>query len=246
MTTTFRRARTGLYIPPTAAGYTTAILADSPLAYYRLGEASGLTMVDSSGHGRNGAYRGIGEPTLGIAGLVTGDTDTAARFDGGINYGYAQTPYGSWMNVGTIGLEAIIKPTSLSATHSILDRDGYSGLRTFLFRLNGSKLELIFWTTAGGPYVCTGATTLTASTKYHVAATYDGANAKVYVDGVVDAALAQAGTLQTGNTTCPLTVGANYEPNSGPFNAPFEGVIDEPAMYASLSAARVAAHAALA
>ena len=90
--------------------YSAAVLADGPLAYYRLGDSSGTTMTDSSGNGRNGTY--AGSPTLGAPGLVIGDTDTAVTFNGTSQQ--AQVPYGSWMNTTSLTLEAIIKPTSVT------------------------------------------------------------------------------------------------------------------------------------
>ena len=61
--------------------YASEVLADTPLAYYRLGEASGTTLVDSSGNARDGTY--AGSPTLGAASLLVSDpSNTAVSFDG--------------------------------------------------------------------------------------------------------------------------------------------------------------------
>jgi hypothetical protein len=92
------------FAAPAASAYSAAVLADSPLAYYRLGEASGTTMTDSSGNSRNGTY--AGSPTLGAPGLVTGDSDTAVTFNGTSQQ--AQVAFGSWMNTTALTLEAII------------------------------------------------------------------------------------------------------------------------------------------
>ena len=51
----------------------------SPVAYWRLGEASGTSAADSAGT-NPGTY--AGGPTLGQPGLLTGDPSTAVRFDG--------------------------------------------------------------------------------------------------------------------------------------------------------------------
>lgn len=75
---------------PTAVGsgpstrYSSAILADSPLLYFRLGDTSGTTVVDSSGNGHSGTYHG--SPTLGAAGALAGDINTAVTFDGVNDY----------------------------------------------------------------------------------------------------------------------------------------------------------------
>jgi hypothetical protein len=53
------------------------VLADGASTYLRLGEASGTTAVDQLGV-NNGTY--VNSPTLGVAGLITGDANTAAKF----------------------------------------------------------------------------------------------------------------------------------------------------------------------
>lgn len=55
------------------------IMALSPLAYYRLDEASGTTVADSSGHGYNLTTTTPTTVTLGVAGLA-GDGGTAYNF----------------------------------------------------------------------------------------------------------------------------------------------------------------------
>lgn len=61
-------------------GYLKQVLKSSPLLYWRLGESAGATTAkDASGHGRTATYgSGI---TLGIAGALSGDSDTAAAFN---------------------------------------------------------------------------------------------------------------------------------------------------------------------
>ncbi len=51
------------------------MLADRPVAYWRLGEASGPTAVDATGHGHNGKYHG--HVTYGETGAIEGDRNTA-------------------------------------------------------------------------------------------------------------------------------------------------------------------------
>ena len=55
--------------------YASTVLADTPLAYYRLDETSGTTAADSSGHGSNATYSsGI---TYSASGALLNDSDTA-------------------------------------------------------------------------------------------------------------------------------------------------------------------------
>lgn len=220
-----------------AASYSAEVLADSPLVWPRQGDPSGSTMTDSSGNVRHGTYPSV--PTLAVAGLVAGDADTAANFNGSTNYGSIADA--AWMDVANITVEAIIKPDVVNVIKSIIDRDQNGASRIFQFRVsNTAKLQMVYWTTTGGPFTVSGATSLVAGTAYHVAAVYDGATLKLYLNGAQDASVAQAGSLQVG--TALLAVGRNSSAVGGA--AWFDGVIDEPAMYGTaLSAARIDAHA---
>ncbi|NQU21797.1 MAG: PEP-CTERM sorting domain-containing protein [Candidatus Nealsonbacteria bacterium] len=66
------------------ASYSEAVLADEPIGYWRLGEASGSTAADASGHGLNGTY--YGGVTRDQPGALVGDPDTAAAFNGSTGY----------------------------------------------------------------------------------------------------------------------------------------------------------------
>lgn len=74
----------GTVVGPTGAleldVYRKLVLADTPVAYWRLGETSGTTANDISGNGRHGTYQG--GVTLGQPGALVGDGDAAAWFDG--------------------------------------------------------------------------------------------------------------------------------------------------------------------
>ena len=61
--------------------YKNTVLADSPLVYYRLDEASGTTATDSSGSGHNGTYSATGV-TYSVTGAIRGDADKAVTFNG--------------------------------------------------------------------------------------------------------------------------------------------------------------------
>ncbi len=220
------------------SAYAAAVLVDAPQAYYRLGESSGTVMTDQIA-ARNGTYTNI---TLGTAGLVTGDADTAATFNGTTTD--AIVTYASWMDVTTaFSTEAIIKPTGVSGAQPIADRDNSAG-RAYLWRLNGDKLEFITSGGTVGIVFCTGTTALTGGTKYHVAATFDGSNIRIYINGTLEKTQAAAGAMN-GTSTSNLTVGESYA-GSGVIANRFTGVIDEVAYYNTvLSGARIAAHAAL-
>src|SRR5262249_31142340 len=64
----------GLTVLPLPAGYATAVLADNPLSYWRLGEANGSTAAHDYVGGNDGVYHTV---TLGLPGYSVIDPDTA-------------------------------------------------------------------------------------------------------------------------------------------------------------------------
>ena len=68
-------------IRPAEAMYTDVVAGSAPIAYYRLGEAAGTTMTDSSGNGNDGQYNPRGSATYftrGITGALATDTPNLA------------------------------------------------------------------------------------------------------------------------------------------------------------------------
>lgn len=64
-----------------AAHYSAEVLADNPIAYYRLGEASGTTANDASPNNNDGTY--VGTVTQGSTGALSpADPNTAVDFNG--------------------------------------------------------------------------------------------------------------------------------------------------------------------
>lgn len=217
------------------SGYSAAVLADSPLAYWRLGESSGTTMVDSSGNGRDGTY--AGGYTLGATGLLTGDADTCVDFTNG----EGRVADAAWMDVTSITVDCVVNLDAVNE-EMLVERDSQgvgSDSRVFQFRVANGFLEFIYFTQSWGSNLARGSTTLQAGITYHLAATYDGTTARVYVDGVQDGTHDRVDTLNTG--TRFINVGRSGYADIWPS----DGRIDEVAYYGTaLSAARIAAHAA--
>jgi len=69
---------------PNGDAYSTAVLADHPIAYYRLDEAEGPTLCDSSASANDGTYNATGI-TYGLPGpLISGDTAIEANGETGV------------------------------------------------------------------------------------------------------------------------------------------------------------------
>lgn len=223
--------------------YVSEVLADSPLGYWRQGDASGTTMTDSSGNGRNGTY--VNSPTLAQSGALSSDpSDTAVLYDGSNDR--ADTTWGSWQNVTDITVEAWIKTTASGSDRMICARDGNSGHRIFDFLVNSTG-KLVF-TRRELP---SGSTSLLSATStvnvndgnwHHVAATFDQTTIQLYIDGSPE----NSATAGPGNGGLRQSATAIFQvacKNNGGPNSFFSGTIDEVAYYGTvLSAARLAAH----
>lgn len=225
--------------------YSSEVLADSPLAYYRLGEASGTTVTDSSGNGRNGTY--VNAPALGAVGLLRNDADAAVDFSGS---NWAAVTAATWMENPYFSAECWISPDVVSGSHAIINRADYdqsntAAGRSWYIHQSGNRLiygvfESGFSTYYNSPAV---GPTLVAGTSYHVVLTYDGTTIRFYVNGSEVHSQAMAGTLRPA-AGIDLTIGADH---AGNIAERFDGRIDEPAFYgAALSPARITAHYAAA
>jgi len=182
--------------------------------------------VDSKGS-NTGDYKN--GSTLGVPGALSGDTNTAAQFDGANDY---------VQMTGTTGL-----PVGASVRSTELWFKTTSSAQEVLFSYGafGSTLEYGLWLNAGG----TGMTawgngngndksfTLASAVNdghwHQVVETYDGTTIILYVDGV-----ALAGQAATRNTTLDMhgfSIGAILEYNDGNYGGFFNGSIDEVSFY---------------
>jgi hypothetical protein len=212
----------------TAISYPQAVLDDTPLSYWRFGDTSGTTAIDFSTNGRNGAYQN--SPTLGAAGLLRADTDTAVRFDGTDDY--ASLASAAWMNVPAFSTEAWVKTTA--SGQAIVSRDNSSSSKAWRLSVSSGFASFILHN-GGSNYTLTGVTAINDGRTHHIVATYASGTMSIYVDGVLDGTL--NGTAHSVTGTPALRVGterlAGY----------FDGVIDEVAFYGSaLTANQVARH----
>lgn len=213
--------------------YSSEVLADSPVLYWRLGEASGTTVTDSSGAGISGTYSG--SPALGVTGLV-GDSDTAVQFTTAGNQA-ARSGATIWSGASNASIEIWIKASAPpSVPGRILTSSGIG--TTIIFQTELAGTLTVTTTVDGG----SGATTMSGITgvldgnPHHLVWTYsDSANTVLfYVDGVQVRSATRAGNLARSTSISVSTTNTSIN---------FVGVADELAMYATtLSPTRIAAH----
>jgi Concanavalin A-like lectin/glucanases superfamily/Putative peptidoglycan binding domain len=214
--------------------YASEVLADSPLAYYRHGEASGTTLVDSSGNGRNGTWT-VAPTAFGVTGLISGDADTAVEYSGTTSGTLATVTDAAWMDSTYLTVEMWVKPDA--ANIGLVSRDDGTFDRVWRTFLDSSRrIDFAVWNQSETVYQNITTETLTLGQTYHVVCTYDGSSVKVYINGRLSRSVAATGTLIT-------SLNENITVGKGSSNIRMDGVMDEVAIYGTpLSAERILDH----
>lgn len=230
--------------------YQTAVLADNPYLYYRLGESSGTSATDTSGNSRTGTY--TNSPTLGQPGAaILGDT--AVGFDGTNDYVATTnaTSFGSSLDGSSyefvfsttsnarVRLFGTYNTGSTTAIDIVLNENGVgnatltNGVRLYIRNEAGTDLGATFTNAS-----------LFDGGFHQLVLTYDSVNrVTAYVDGV-------AQTITYVDSDAPGTfANFGFAPTLGARNVRgtvgsfFPGTIDEFSMYDSvLSETQVGAH----
>ncbi len=218
-------------------GYASVVLADSPLAYWKLDESSGTTAVDSSGNGRDGTY--AGGYTLSQSGI--GGTNTAVLFDGSTAYVDFGNPAAFDIATG-LTLEAWVKTSDSGYQYVLVKWGAAGGSDAYHLRIDFDG-RAYFTTSLGGSYEgardLNGVSALNDGDWHHLVATYDGAHERIYVDGVVESSLAASGSLAVVSSALRAG-GLSDGTNTGNW---LTGTLDDVAIYGTaLSAARILAH----
>ncbi len=150
-------------------------------------------------------------------------TSTGARFGNGLSFNgttqYADSLYiGPDDNAASLSLEAWIQPGVVTGTRAILAGETVGSPRLKL-QLSGANVQFLLKT--GPTTTLTSAGTVSAGVLTHVAATWDGATMRIFINGVQDPNTAvKAGALAQVNRT--LRIGASAVPADF-----FSGTIDE-------------------
>jgi hypothetical protein len=230
LTGTSSDAGSGLSSLTFGPAYVATVLATGPLSYWRLGEASGTTAADSKGT-NPGTY--IGSPTLGAPGALTGDSNTAATLNGtSQSMQVAGLPgFGTQMAVGSWFKTTVRGP----GTRDIV---GTPGPYSFSLHENpDGSIGYNLFTAAGSGFAGMNSALAYDNGGWHLAVgTFDGTNARLYVDGAL-----VAGPTGIGGSTWNAAASAV---DIGYLNSNFTyfaGTIDEPAIWSrALSAGEIA------
>lgn len=220
-------------------GYAATVLAQNPAAYWRFGEPAGsVVAADSSPNLDGGAYSG--GVTLGAAGAIKGDSDTAASFDGSTGLFSAGQ---SQPSPTTFSVDAWFKTTSTTGGKIIGFGDeqtaSSSNYDKQVYLTDAGKL--VFGTYDGAPEVITSAASYNDGKWHQVIGTQGPGGMALYVDGQKIGA--NPTTTNQSYTGYWRVGGDNLDGwPSAPTSYYFNGTIDDVSVYdQALSRTQVAA-----
>ncbi len=211
-----------------AAGCIPPGLLDDLVGYWKLDDGTGsATARDGSGRGNNGSLIGVSANTAWVPGRAGTALELASM---------------GWVNVTpSASLDAIVDRVTVASwvyLEGTIMNWGTAASRQlgstieqhYHLSLNADVKPNLFITTANMTVVLTANATVAPRTWVHLAATYDGTTARLYVNGV-EAAPSQAITGSFAPDTTPLIIGGNGNDATGVPTELFPGRLDEVMLY---------------
>jgi len=212
-------------------GWSDEVLADSPVAYYRMGESSGQPQ-DSSGNGNHTTVTN-GTPVYSKPSLILSDLGNTAIELAAASVEYFTAPDHATLDLGDVlTLECWIKRgVQTGAFEPLICK----GVNAYVLYFNSSDDRIIF-DKRGVQGIVASTVQVSDENIHHIVYTKNGATSKIYLDAVDVTGTVTDATLA--DNTTDLFIGAREDAG-----VMYNGVIDEVAIYpTALSAARVAAH----
>jgi hypothetical protein len=163
--------------------------------HWRLVETSGTTATDTTSTAQNGTYTG-GVSLAGSA-AVPYSYAIPANFDGAAHY-VTIANHADLQPTGALTIAAWVRGDAwgVGSDVDIILRKGEANPNNYALSIADGRVELVLDTNDDAGVQ--GSTTLSTGTWYHVAATWDGSNVRIYVNGVLDnTPTARTGTIGT-------------------------------------------------
>jgi len=223
-------------------GYAKVVMADDPVAFWRLDEPeNSITAVDAAGSFDGSYTAGAGAITYGVATGIPHETDKAAAVTGKANI---QIPWALELNPhGPFSAEFWFQPASLNPGPDF--RNVFSSEGTLqngphgwlLYQMPDNTLVWVLFSHNWGGAWLGDATVVQANAWYHIVLTFDGAVFHSYLNGNDSASVAYTDYIPNGDGW--TSFGFRYDGNG----TGFDGAIDDVAFYnKTLTAEQVQAH----
>jgi hypothetical protein len=201
-----------------------------PVGWWKMDECQGNTIFDSSGNSNNGVLTSRGSGTQTSVGTCTSPgtvwgNGASGKFGSSVNFDGTDDdigiPYSPIFDIkDAITLSAWYKKDVGSGTNKWLIHKATVNSSYAMFIEGGLKMRLLKPTTQD----CT-VSEPSEGVWHHAVSTYDGANMKIYVDGVLMNTCPGTGSITT--TSYLVTIGA-FNTGTG---YPFSGQIDDVRIY---------------
>ncbi len=201
------------------------------IAAYGFDEGSGTTAADSSTNNNTGT---IANATW----AATGKFGKALTFNG--TNAWVSVPNSTSLNpTAGVTMEAWVNPSTTSGWRTVMFKEQTGNLTYGLYSNTSASRPNTQVFVSGSDRNLDGTAQVAANTWTHLAATYDGANIRLFVNGTQAATIAQTGAIAT--STGVLHIGGNAV-----WGEWFQGMIDEVRIYnRALSAAEIQTDMAL-
>ncbi|HKI70013.1 MAG TPA: LamG domain-containing protein, partial [Verrucomicrobiae bacterium] len=222
-----------------AADYPSTVLADHPIAYYRMEETSGTTVNDSSASGQfpatyNPSTDGM-YPKLGQPGIDTNSIQLSTASANSTSFAYAGY-YPEFNEQAPFSFEIWARPASLDSANYRCPVGNFSGWATptqsgwYVYQTPGSPSTFAF--IMAGSSVWIAYSGVTPANWFYLVGTYDGTNASFYVNGQLVGTQNAAGyEANSVNNPYNYSLGIGERGDISQF---FDGNLDEFAYYTNV------------
>jgi len=214
------RLKSTTYPNGSVTDYAAAVLADSPVLYWRFEETTGNTATDTSGNGNSGTL--MGNASLASTGLVGGST-SAVRMD---PPDAAHVESQSLTGVSVTGIEGWFEIESAPSVRNLFVLWNSAAARTGITATTDGRIQVYrykhFYMTSDNP--------VSLNEPHHIALWYDASTneTKFMIDGVTQQDTRSSNLLNIPNPI--LYVGASRW-HSLPVDQRHHGSVDEIAVY---------------
>ena len=187
------------------------------IGWWRLDEGSGTMAFDSSGYGNDARFEG--SPMW----VDDGKLGKALRFNGSSDYLAAPDSESLDINGDQLSIAAWINGEDWPAANHVARKVADTGTGSiYILRVQPDSVR-VYLNTSAGETIIQGTTALTTNEWFHIALTYDGAEARIFVNGQLDVSSDVSGELTQSNNELRIGRGepAGY----------FVGMIDDVRLY---------------